>query len=163
MTVGPTALEEPSSFPHWLTPSTGYDIDPDRNQLVFLDAVPEAEHAAVLEQLEECSSWIVLERVRKRGTTTVWLHDNCIPADVLTADHHKVYHKLWRYWRKKHNPAPRSPPEPHSDLNLGGAAAELPFSYNAGQFAFNHGVNGQVAKRHGGGHGPEGRLRQIQH
>eukprot|EP00961_Rhodomonas_salina_P023568 316493-Rhodomonas_salina.1 len=103
-------------------------------------------------QLEECSSWIILERVRKRGTTTAWLHANGIPTDILTADHHKVYHKLWyehgdkttarggkwRYWRKKHEPAPRSPPELHSDIDLGGAAAELPFSYNAGQFAFNH-------------------------
>eukprot|EP00961_Rhodomonas_salina_P151797 2043173-Rhodomonas_salina.1 len=38
--VGPSALEVPPTFSTWLTPSTGYALEPQQNPLILLDAIP---------------------------------------------------------------------------------------------------------------------------
>eukprot|EP00961_Rhodomonas_salina_P126558 1705633-Rhodomonas_salina.1 len=72
-TVGPTALEAPPRFQHWLTPSTGYDIAAGACPLVFLDAISSHLHSSVLEQMSLCDKWVLVEKVTNRGDTTAWL------------------------------------------------------------------------------------------
>eukprot|EP00961_Rhodomonas_salina_P049136 659494-Rhodomonas_salina.2 len=103
-TVGPTVLpvEAPPQYPHWLTPSSGYNITPDCTLLVFLDAIPEHLHSEVLDQTVQCQTWAVIEQAVDSCQTTSCLKEIGTAQALLTPETPKVYHKVrYEYSDKK--------------------------------------------------------------
>lgn len=93
--IWPTMMEAQPLFPTWLTMMTGYNISPDLNPLILLDAIPQADREEVLAQALQCAWWVVVSRKRRQFQPPRMLADSGKPHGLLTQDKAKVYQKGW--------------------------------------------------------------------